>query len=345
MANNPFSITFGIEPSNLIKRIKETDKVIAEFSSETVSNYVYVITGLRGSGKTVLLSTIAERFAKDKDWVVVDPGPKDNLLENVAAELYETAKVKKLFVKGELSFSFHGITFSLKGKEPVATANTLLKKMLDHLKAKGKRVLITIDEIDKSEQMKAFVQAYQSFLRLKYPVFLLMTGLYDNVSKLQDDKSITFLYRAPKIYLEPLSINSIALSYQKHLGANPEEALSLAKMTGGYAYAYQVLGYLLFDAGLKRPDEDVLADYDQYLAEYVYDKLYSELSGMEQTILHHLKNDEPTKMDALSSLSGIEPKALSVYRDRLLKKGVILSPKYGYLQLSLPRFERYLTTK
>ena len=27
MANNPFSMTFGIEPANLINRIKETDKI------------------------------------------------------------------------------------------------------------------------------------------------------------------------------------------------------------------------------------------------------------------------------------------------------------------------------
>ena len=345
MANNPFSITFGIEPNNLIKRIRETNKVIEEFSSETVSNYVYVITGLRGSGKTVFMSSVASHFAEDKDWVVVDPGPKDNLLENIAAEIYETGKVKKLFIKGEFSFSFQGISLSIKGEEPVSSVNTLLKRMLDHLKKKGKRVLITIDEVDSSEQMKAFVQAYQSLIRLKYPVFLLMTGLYGNVSELQNDKSLTFLYRAPKIYLEPLSINSIALSYRKYLGASEDEALSLAKMTGGYAYAYQVLGYLLFNAGLTYPNEDVLAEFDQYLAEYVYDKLYTELSGMEQTVLHHLRNDEPIRMEALSSSSGVEPKTLSVYRDRLIKKGLVFSPKYGYLQLLLPRFESYLRTK
>ena len=193
MANNPFSMTFGIEPENLIKRIKETDKIISEFSSEKISNYVYIITGIRGSGKTVLLSNISNHFTKEKDWVVVDPGPKNNILENVASEIYETAKIKKIFLKGEFSFSFKGLTFSLKGKEPATTVNTLIKKMLSYLKEKGKRVLITIDEIDNSEQMKLFVQAYQSLIRLGYPVFLLMTGLYENVSKLQEDKALTFL--------------------------------------------------------------------------------------------------------------------------------------------------------
>ena len=345
MKSNPFSMTFGIEPTNLIKRIKETERIISEFSNADVSNYVYVITGLMGSGKTVLLSTIAEHFSKDKQWIVVDPGPKDNILENVASEIYETSKVKKLFISGDFSFSFQGLTFSLKGKEPVSSVNTLLKKMLDHLKKKRKRVLITIDEIDNSEQMKIFVQAYQSLLRLKYPVFLLMTGLYDNVSKLQDDKALTFLYRAPKITIEPLNLNAISLSYMKYLNVSQDKANQLAKLTKGYAYAYQVLGYLLFDKGRKDIDFDILAEYDQYLADYVYEKLYSELSEKEQVILKCFKDDSAIKVETLSKASGIDPKTLSVYRDRLIKKGILKSPKYGYLELTLPRFERFLSLK
>ncbi len=46
--NNPFNITFGLEPVNYIKSIYESEKIINEFSSESPSNYVYLITGLRG---------------------------------------------------------------------------------------------------------------------------------------------------------------------------------------------------------------------------------------------------------------------------------------------------------
>lgn len=344
MANNPFSTTFGIEPNNIIRRIKETDRIISEFSSESVSNYVYIITGLRGSGKTVLLSSIASHFMNEKDWVVVDPGPKNNILENIASEIYETAKVKKLFLKGELSFSFQGLTFSLKGKEPITTVNTLLKKMLDHLKSKNKRVLITIDEVDNSEQMKLFIQAYQSLIRLKYPVFLLMTGLHENVSKLQEDKSLTFLYRAPKIYLEPLNINAIANEYKKLLNVDEKKSFELAKMTKGYAYAYQVLGYLLYDKGLKDVNDDVLSEYDHYLADYVYEKLYSELSDKEQTILLAF-DDGQMKVEELLIATKFDKGYFSVYRDRLVKKGIVYSPKYGYLELVLPRFAYFLLGK
>lgn len=341
---NPFTTTFGIEPTNYIKRNKESDQIINEFSSSSPSNYVYIITGIRGSGKTVLLSSIANHFMKEDDWIVVDPGPKDNIIENVASEIYETGKVKKLFLKNEFSFSFHGLTFSIEGDEPVSTSITLLKKMLSYLKKKKKKVLITIDEVDNSQQMKYFIQAYQSLLRLNYPVMLLMTGLYDNVSKLQEDKSLTFLYRAPKIYLEPLNINSIALNYQKYINVDYDNSLELAKLTKGYAYAYQVLGYLLCKNKTKNIN-DVIVDYDQYLADYVYDKLFSELSEKEQRIVLSFKGNDKIKTSDLCEATNLDIKTLSAYRDRLLKKGIVTSPTYGYLEFALPRFYEYLKSK
>ncbi len=343
--SNPFSTTFGIEPANLIKRTLVTNKIISDFSSENISNYVYIITGLRGSGKTVLLSTISNQLKDDNNWIVVDPGPKDNILENIASEIYETCNLKRFFLKGEFSFSFNGVSFSLKGKEPTTTVISLLKKMIGHINEKGKRVLITIDEIDNSPQMKTFIQAYETLIRQGYKVLLLMTGLYGSVSKFQDDKCLTLLYKAPKIVLGPLSISSIALSYQKYLGVDEETSLKLAKLTNGYAYAYQVLGYLLYSYNLKDINEDVLAEYDQYLADYVYDKLFSELSSKEQELLLTMIDESPIKNETLRSKTNFDIKTLSVYRDRLIKKGILISPKYAYLEYSLPRFRNFLLTK
>ncbi len=345
MKNNPFTITFGIEPSAPIKRIKEAQKIISDFSAEPITNYAYIITGPRGCGKTVLLSSVANILAKDDGWIVVDPGPKDKILENVASEIYETTIAKRLFLKGEFSFSFQGVSFSLKGKEPATTANSLIKKMIGYLNKKGKRVLITIDEVDNSKEMRNFVQAYESLIRHNYQVLLLMTGLYENVSKLQDDTTLTFLYRAPKISLEPLNIGAIASSYETHLGVDTDKALELAKFTNGYAYAYQVLGHLLYDKGEKAISKETMSEFDQYMGDYVYDKVFSELSSNEQHLLLSFKTNDPVKVEDLRAASGFDSRAMSVYRDRLLKKGLLQNPKYGYLEFSFPRFAEYLRCK
>ena len=345
MKSNPFTITFGIEPSAPIKRIKEAEKITSDFSADPITNYVYIITGPRGSGKTVLLSSVSNYLAKNDDWIVVDPGPKDQILENVASEIYETTTAKRLFLKGEFSFSFQGVSFSLKGKEPVTTVISLIKKMVGYLNKKGKRVLITIDEVDNSPEMKKFVQAYESLIRHGYKILLLMTGLYENVSRLQDDTTLTFLYRAPKIALEPLNLAAIASSYETHLGIGQDKAVTLAKFTNGYAYAYQVLGHLLYDKGEKELSKETISEFDQYMGDYVYDKVFSELSSNEQHLLLSFKTNEIVKVEDLRKRSGFNSKTMSVYRDRLLKKGILQSPKYGYLKFSFPRFFEYLLCK
>lgn len=78
---NPFSKTFGREPKNYIERTYEKDRIIEDFSSEEPSDFTYFICGPRGCGKTVLMTSVASYFKEKDDWIVVDPGPKENLLE------------------------------------------------------------------------------------------------------------------------------------------------------------------------------------------------------------------------------------------------------------------------
>lgn len=341
--NNPFTTTFGREPDNMIERIDEQNLIIQTFLREKPSERTYIITGQRGSGKTVLLSKVYNYFKNEKDFVVVDPGSKKNIIENLASLIYENGKMKKLFAEAEFSFSFQGIGLSIKGKTPVSSAYALLCKMLEHLKKKGKKLLITIDEADNSEEMRYFIESYQALIRQDFPIFLLMTGLYSNIHKLEDNKSLTFLYRAPKIPLGPLNLTTIARKYQTYLGADLEKSKELAKLTKGYAYAYQVLGYLLFEKGDNEIDKMTLAKYDQYLFDYVYEKIYSDLTAKEREILSCFKNNLPiTTKDICSSL-GCSPAYLSPYRSNFLKSGILISPSYGYLQLALPRFEVFLS--
>ena len=76
---------------------------------------------------------------------------------------------------------------------------TALARMLDSLRKHHKKVLVTIDEVTNNQNMRIFASSFQIFIRHDLPLFLLMTGLYENINKLQNEDSLTFLYRAPKI--------------------------------------------------------------------------------------------------------------------------------------------------
>ena len=55
---NPFTLTFGQKPVEFISRTDQIGKIINTFDMENPSNMVYMIAGVRGSGKTVSLAVI-----------------------------------------------------------------------------------------------------------------------------------------------------------------------------------------------------------------------------------------------------------------------------------------------
>lgn len=339
--NNPFELTFGLKPNNYISRLKQSEEIISNFKSAT-GNKVFLITGVRGTGKTVMLSHISKQFENEKNWIVIELIPNYDMLEQFASALYDSSIMNKIFNIKTFGFSFSGISFSIKGEKPITNVISLIEVLLDKIKKTGKNVLIAVDEVSNNDYVKTFTQVFQLLIRKEYPIHLLMTGLYQNIYELQNDKDLTFLYRAPKINLEPLNLVAITNSYQELLNITKEEALVLAKETKGYAYAYQVLGHLVFDRKDPTLDDHLYAKYDQYLEEYVYEKMYSELSSNDKKILKAFTNDGINSVDNLMLKSKMKKNIFSVYRDRLIKRGIIESPEYGKLSLKLPRFYEFL---
>ena len=339
--NNPFELTFGLKPSNYISRLKQSDEIISNFKSKT-GNKSFLITGVRGTGKTVMLSHISKQFEYEKNWIVIELIPNYDMLEQFASALYDSSIMNKIFNNKTFGFSFSGISFSISGEKPITNVISLIEVLLDRIKKCDKSVLIAVDEVSNNDYVKTFTQAFQLLIRKEYPIHLLMTGLYQNIYELQNDKDLTFLYRAPKISLEPLNLAAITNSYQELLNISKEEALLLAKETKGYAYAYQVLGHLVFERQNPKLDDKLYAKYDQYLEEYVYEKMYSELSSNDKIILKAFTSDDINSVDNLLLKSKMKKNVFSVYRDRLIKRGIIESPEYGKLLLKLPRFYEFL---
>lgn len=203
-----------------------------------------------------------------------------------------------------------------------------------------KRVLVTIDEAVCNDTMKEFVSLFQIYMRQDLPVFLLMTGLYENIYELQNEKTLTFLYRAPKIELRPLNIGMIAEKYKSIFELTDEEATEMAKETRGYPFAFQVLGYLCFKHNTGW--HNVLPEFSQYLEEYVYEKIWSELSKGDKELLVAMAKTNDTKVEAIRKTIKKASNSFSVYRNRLIKKGLIISPEYGHLEFTLPRFKEFV---
>ena len=340
--NNPFTLSFGKKPLQYISRISQTNQILETFRSDVPSTQIFMITGVRGSGKTVMMTSIANELRQDDSWIVIELNPTRDLLQSLAAKIYGLPDMHTRFLNARLDFSAFGLGVSVENAAPVTDIENVLELMLEQIKKSGKRLLVTVDEVTPSEYIRIFASSFQIFLRQDQPIFLLMTGLYENIYDLQNDKSLTFLYRAPKLLLEPLNYSSVRNHYQKIFDIDTETAGKMTGLTKGYPFAFQVLGYLYWENRDCKNIEDILPEYDQYLEEYVYSKIWSELSSLDQKILMSISPDEELKVKELRDRLQMSSELFSVYRDRLKRKGVIDTREYGKISFALPRFAHFV---
>ena len=343
--NNPFTLSFGKKPLQYISRIAQTNEVIQNFEAEIPPNQIYMITGVRGSGKTVMMTCIAAEMKKRENWIVVELNPMRDLLKSLAAKLYSIPQMHERFLKAKLDFSAFGLGVSIEEAPPITDIEDVLMHMLEQIKKAGKHLLITIDEVVNEEEIRIFASSFQIFIREDYPIYLLMTGLYENIYELQNNKALTFLYRAPKLILEPLNYTAIRKSYMDIFSIEAAQAEKMTVLTKGYPFAFQVLGYLYWENRKLHSIEEILPEYDQYLDEYVYSKIWSELSELDKKILLEMAVSGEDRVKNIRENLQMDSGKFAVYRERLKRKGVVDTREYGKMYMALPRFEEYVKTQ
>ncbi|MCR4586443.1 MAG: ATP-binding protein [Lachnospiraceae bacterium] len=337
---NPFTITFGKQPNRLISRYEDTDRIINDFNAQNPVSQVFMIEGIRGSGKTVLMTTIAKELAADNKWIVINLNPTMDLLGNFAIRLQDMSKPGHVMLNKGFNVSAGGFGIGIDAEERSTDYVGIIDKCFKGLFRKKIKVLLTIDEVVHDENMKIFASQFQIFVRQDYPVYLIMTGLFENLSAIQNDPSLTFLLRTPKITTGPLSLLQITRQYKEIFDIEEDKAAGLAAMTKGYAFAFQALGVSYWN-NRNRGMNKILDEYDSLLDDFVYRKIWTSLTKKEKEILR-LMSDEQIKTGDICKKMSISSGTFSRYRDGLIKKGIINCPEYGYVALALPRFSEVI---
>lgn len=339
---NPFSLAFGNSPQMEIERASMDFDIVRDFCSEKSSSNAYMITGVRGSGKTVYMTDICKRLKQKKDFIVIEVSPEDDIIRQIAYKLAKDTDFNKFVVSAKLDISVLSVEVSNSTSDVVGPASILLENLLELAEKKGKRVVVAIDEAINNQYIKTFAHEFQICIRNDLPIYLIMTGLYENIYEIQNEKTLTFLYRTPRIEMEPLKIYKITESYEETLGVSREKAQRMAEMTKGYAFAYQVLGYFYFE---NKPEDikSIENKFCNYLGEYVYEKIWSELSVKDRDVVKAMiEMDVKIKIKDLRDKLGVDSSKFSHYRDRLKRKGVVNISDYGYISFVLPYFSEFI---
>ena len=164
---NPFSTTFSKAPTNTYISTSQTREILTNFSYDDPSESVYKITGVRGSGKTVILAKIENTLRKN-GWLVFDINPERDTLLQISACL-----AKEGFAKNQEKSSGFNVSASVMGtgigigytEEPnnkFFDIGVEIDSMLQEVQKKKRKILIGIDEISRTKEMVRFASEYKS---------------------------------------------------------------------------------------------------------------------------------------------------------------------------------------
>lgn len=341
---NPYTLNFGRIPNEYIGRDIIINEIVDTVNSEMVDSQAFKLVGIRGTGKTVTLTAIERELESDKRWIIVNLRYNADIIRDLISNLYSEIPFITKFVDANLNLSAFGIGLEISQKSPVSSMDVALKLLMEEIRRKKMRVLVTIDEVQKTEALIDFVQEFQILIRKDLPIYLIMAGLYEDIEDIENTDGLTFLLRAEKYEMKPLNTDVIRESYKETLKLSTDVANELATLTKGYAFAYQVIGYYMWESGKKQINDLILSKVDAALREKVYEKIWSELRPMDKWFLSFIVKKDKMPVSELLELTKKNHNEWSSPRKRLIEKGVLEDIR-GMVIIKLPRFKEYVESE
>ncbi|MFP3579689.1 AAA family ATPase [Arthrobacter sp. fls2-241-R2A-200] len=357
---NPFKPTAGATPPDLVGRAGLLDEF--EYGLRQGSGapgLLTIITGSRGIGKTVMLSS-AESLAREQGWAVISRTAVPGFLAKVGEdmlqilhELGDGGPTRKITAFSAAGF---GLTTQLP-PEQIPDWRRTGEELLRVLASKGTGLVITIDEIhavDRTEisQLAADVQ---HFIRDGLPIGLVFAGLPSAVSDLLNEGVATFLRRADRINLHEAAIGEVTTSYQELFREGgidiPDELTAeAAEATEGYPFLIQLVGYYLWMAAERAGSKLDQAAVSQAIAAarrrnalVVVGSALSDISDKDRDFLHAMAEQEgPSTAAQIGSIIKSKPSLVSKYRNRLIAAGLIEPAGYGKVDFAVPGLRDHL---
>ena len=356
---NPFTPTFGSIPLQLAGRRNLIDDVIGGLQNGPGDpNRATIYVGARGSGKTVLLATIAEEALK-LGWISVNVNTEWNMLEEILIQIKDNASEhlspESVAYITSITIGGTGITRNKKENTQRITWRSELTSIIKQLNEKSIGLLITVDELNvKIEQLRTLITTFQHFVRERRDVALIMAGLPAKVTDLLRDDSISFLRRAFQHHLMPIDENEVQYTIKKTINIAGREIESkalimAAESTNGFPFMIQLIGYHIWRQNPEnksisiKDTQDGISFAHKDLEKMIYDSTYRDLSEKDiQFLMAMLEDKDYSKISDIALRMNVTPKYAGEYRRRLIEYGIIGSRGHGKIAFELPMFREYI---
>ncbi|GAA4782992.1 ATP-binding protein [Corynebacterium canis] len=365
---NPFRPSFGVSPLYLAGREESLQDFRLGLAEGLGSPYrALLVSGARGIGKTVFLNEV-EDVATQAGWVVARAYPDAHLVDTLVDSTIP--KIMKSLGETGSKHSFTGASIAGIGsistsvqaaEQPAPTLISRLRELATFVRKYEAGVLVTVDEVQSAdpELMHQLATAVQDLIRDEFDIAFVAAGLPLGIQQLLQHDGTTFLRRAERVELAPVTIPEArqAIVHTVHEGGKSitdDAADAAAELSQGYPYLIQLVGSVIWTyATLEHRDEITLSDVREARPQVIR-RMGAQVHrpaianapdsqvAMLKTMATLMDGDNPVSTGELAKALGVKPNAISVRRAHLLARELIVSPRYGHIAFTLPYMKEFL---
>lgn len=373
---NPYTPGAGVMPGYLAGR----DEILQDGKDSIYSlmhNYPrqpIIYYGLRGVGKTVLLTALREYAIKEGVLTFhFEIQEKVSLINDIILSANQTLskiskveKIKNIFETAKNSLQSFTLTYttgensisvemSRKLGEMMLQSNLVeLLLNLGRLAKESKNTIIYfIDEIQyaKQNELEALITAQHRINQERLPITIIAAGLPKILVNMTESKTY-----AERMFAF-VEISSLDYKDAKNAIVNPgkpfditytEEALKeIYKITEGYPYFIQQFCYLISkkykDIDLNIVNEMKTAFFKE-LDKSFFKVRFDKCTPREKEFMFAMANCDklPCTVANVAHIMNKELKSISPIRARLINKGLIYATRHGEIDFTVPKFKEFL---
>ena len=380
---NPFSPGAGAPPPELVGRqpVLEQAHVLLHRIKAGKAEKSLLLTGLRGTGKTVLLNEI-HRLAESADYraILIEAhegkplGPF--LAPHLRSLLYDLSRlagtghrvrralsVLRSFI-GTIKVEFQDLSLSLDVDPETGSADSgdieidlphLFVAVAEAAQDRGVAVALLIDEVQyfTAKELGALIMAMHKMQQRQLPLVLIGAGLPILPGLAGESKSYAErLFAFPDIGALSQSDSARALQDPARAAnaAFTTEALAeIFRFTTGYPYFVQEWGYQAWNSA---PTPNITVEVVRAATPVAVQRLdqnffrvrFDRLTPSEKRFLRAMADlgPEPQRVGVIADRMGVKVNSVGPVRAKLIAKGMIYSPAHGDLAFTVPLLDQFM---
>jgi AAA ATPase-like protein len=382
---NPYTPNAGARPPALVGRDDQlaTFDILLDRLERGYTEQSMIITGLRGVGKTVLLSEFGEK-ARGRDWAVVEAeitknmelGPRlAQLIRSALLQIAPKAKWRDRAKRAAGILKSFSVTVNADGSvsgglnvdavEGLGDSGSLADDVTDVLvalgeaaKEHGRGAIFLFDEIQflGIRELEALIAGLHKSVQRRLPITLVGAGLPQIPRLAGEAKSYSErLFKFPDIGKLPPTDAGRALvdpAAAEDVNLSEDAVRFIVDYTEGYPYFLQEYGKIVWDEASSSPITRSDAEGCCEIVEAKLDGSFFRVRAERTTELElqYLRamaelGPEPQRASDVARVLGRTTAQLGPPRSRLIEKGLLYTPGYGLAAFTVPQFDRYMIRK